>query len=77
MSAPKSTFVLFLGNRGMFPASLISGARAELIATLQGLGHEVLVMDETATRYGAVETIQEGRQVRQRSWSRIAAATMA
>ena len=60
MSKSKSTFALYLGNRGFFPASLISGARAELISTLHGLGHEVLVMDETATRYGAVETVQEG-----------------
>ena len=42
MSKSKSTFALFLGNRGLFPASLISGARAELISTLNGLGHEVL-----------------------------------
>ena len=59
MSNKKSTFALCLGNRGLFPASLISGARAELISRLQGLGHEVLVMDETATRHGAVETVQE------------------
>ena len=59
MSKPKSTFALFLGNRGFFPASLISGARAELISTLNGLGHEVIALDENATRYGAVETIQE------------------
>jgi L-fucose isomerase-like protein len=59
MSVPKSTFALFLGNRGLFPASLISGARAELISTLNGLGHEVIALDENATRYGAVETIQE------------------
>ncbi len=59
MSAPKSTFALFLGNRGLFPASLIAGARAELTRTLNGLGHEVIALDENATRYGAVETIQE------------------
>ena len=59
MSNKKSTFALCLGNRGLFPASLISGARVELISRLQGLGHEVLVMEETATRYGAVETVQE------------------
>jgi len=45
MSVPKSTFALFLGNRGLFPASLISGARAELISTLNGLGHEVIALD--------------------------------
>jgi len=60
MSKQKSTFALYLGNRGFFPASLISGARQELIDSLESLGHRVLVMDETATRYGAVETIQEG-----------------
>jgi L-fucose isomerase-like protein len=59
MSSKKSTFALCLGNRGLFPASLISGARAELISTLKSQGHEVLVMDETTTRYGAVETVQE------------------
>jgi L-fucose isomerase-like protein len=59
MSVPKSTFALYLGNRGFFPASLISGARAELISTLNGLGHEVIALDADATRYGAVETIQE------------------
>ncbi len=59
MSNRKSTFALFLGNRGFFPASLIADARAELIAALEGLGHEVLALDAAATRHGAVETIQE------------------
>jgi L-fucose isomerase-like protein len=56
----KSTFAVFFGNRGFFPASLIAGARAEMQSTLNALGHEVLMLDETATRYGAVETVQEG-----------------
>ena len=57
-----STFALLFGNRGFFPASLIAGARQELPAVLGGLGHEVLMMPEDATRYGAVETIEEGRR---------------
>lgn len=56
----KTTFALFFGNRGFFPASLIAGAREEMKRELNALGHEVLMLDETATRYGAVETPQEG-----------------
>jgi L-fucose isomerase-like protein len=54
-------FALFFGNRGFMPAELISGARADMIKAVTDAGHEVLVMDEKATRYGAVETREEGR----------------
>jgi L-fucose isomerase-like protein len=56
----KTTFALFFGNRGFFPASLIAGARQEMHSTLNALGHEVLMLEDTATRYGAVETPLEG-----------------
>ena len=56
----KTTFALFFGNRGFFPAALIAGAREEMKRELNALGHEVLMLDENATRYGAVETPQEG-----------------
>ncbi len=56
----KTVFTLFFGNRGFFPASLIADARTELKRTLNALGHEVLLLEEDATRYGAVETPQEG-----------------
>lgn len=56
----KTTFALFFGNRGFFPASLIASAREETARELNALGHEVLMLDETVTRYGAVETPQEG-----------------
>ena len=56
----KTTFAVFFGNRGFFPASLIAGAREDLCRELNALGHEVLMLDQTATRYGAVETPQEG-----------------
>jgi L-fucose isomerase-like protein len=56
----KTTFALFFGNRGFFPASLIAGAREEMKRELNALGHEVLMLDEGATRYGAVETPAEG-----------------
>jgi L-fucose isomerase-like protein len=56
----KTTFALFFGNRGFFPASLIAGAREEMKRELNALGHDVLMLDADATRYGAVETPQEG-----------------
>ncbi len=56
----KTTFALFFGNRGFFPASLISGAREDLTRELNLMGHQVLMLDESVTRYGAVETPREG-----------------
>ena len=61
MKENKSTFALFFGNRGFFPASLQKGAREELSRVLRGWGHKILTMDEKATRYGAIETPAEGR----------------
>jgi L-fucose isomerase-like protein len=60
MNVAKTTFALFFGNRGFFPASLIKGAREELPRLLKALGHETIMMPETATRHGAVETVDEG-----------------
>ncbi len=60
MNTQKTTFALFFGNRGFFPASLIAGAREEMTRELNALGHEVLMLEPDATRYGAVETPREG-----------------
>ena len=60
MAEPKTTFALFFGNRGFFPASLIAEAREQLPRALKQWGHEVLMLEESATRYGAVETPKEG-----------------
>lgn len=57
----KSRFALFFGNRGFFPASLQAEAREELPRVLKAAGHEVLMLDAEATRYGAIETLQEGQ----------------
>ena len=57
----KTTFALFFGNRGFFPESLIDAARNELSSTLEKLGFDTLMMPAELTRYGAVETAQEGR----------------
>lgn len=60
MKKNKSTFALFFGNRGFFPSSLIAEARDELPRVLKDAGHDVLMLDEAATRFGAVETTREG-----------------
>lgn len=62
MSASQSTFALFFGNRGFFPSALIADARRALAENLKAWGYPVLMMDEAATRYGAVETVQEGQK---------------
>jgi len=59
--AHSATFALYFGNRGFFPESLIAQARKELTANLKQNGYGSLLMDEGATRYGAVETVAEGR----------------
>jgi L-fucose isomerase-like protein len=60
MADKKTTFALFFGNRGFFPASLIAGAREELTRVLKQWGHDTLLLDAEATRHGAVETSREG-----------------
>jgi len=60
MDSKKTTFALFVGNRGFFPASLLAEAREELSRILKEWGYEFLMLDADATRYGAVETSREG-----------------
>jgi len=58
----KVTFALFFGNRGFFPASLMTKARHELSTRLEHLGYGHLMMEACATRHGAVETPAEGQK---------------
>jgi len=61
MAKRKTTFALFFGNRGFFPAHLMAAARKEMSAVLRRLGYGCLMMPADATRHGAVETPAEGR----------------
>ncbi|AEF80177.1 L-fucose/L-arabinose isomerase family protein [Leadbettera azotonutricia] len=58
----KLTFALFFGNRGFFPGELIADARRELIQAVEKAGYGYIAMDEKLTRFGAVETREEGRK---------------
>ena len=57
----KMNFALFFGNRGFFPASLIAQARTELPKLLKSWGYDSFMLEESATRFGAVETAREGQ----------------
>lgn len=62
MVVEKTTFALFFGNRGFFPASLQASARKEMTSTLKKLGHKTIALPQNETRYGAVETPEEGKK---------------
>lgn len=55
-------FALYYGNRGFFPGEVIDSARSEMKQALQNCGHDYIELDPTLTRYGAVETIAEGKK---------------
>ncbi|MDR1620478.1 MAG: hypothetical protein LBS18_07450 [Clostridiales bacterium] len=57
----KLTFALYFGNRGFFPGELIDGARGEVRAAVHALGYDTIEMNPSLTRFGAVETMAEGR----------------
>ena len=55
------TFALYFGNRGFFPGESIDGAREDLKKAVTDAGYNYICMDTDKTRYGAVETIEEGK----------------
>ncbi len=57
----KTTFALFFGNRGFFPGEVVAEARNAMVEACQKNGYGYLIMDEALTRYGAVETLSEGK----------------
>ncbi len=57
----KMTFALCFGNRGFMPGELILGAREDMVKAVTDAGHDYIIMDADATRFGAVETRDEGR----------------
>lgn len=51
---------LLVANRGFFPSSVIDSAREEMLQAAKKAGAELLIMDLLLTRYGAVESRQDG-----------------
>lgn len=54
-------FALYFGNRGFMPGELITGARKDMIKAVTDAGYGYIAMDENLTRYGAIETRDEGK----------------
>lgn len=54
-------FALYFGNRGFMPGELITGAREDMIKAVTDAGYEYITIDENMTRYGAIETRDEGK----------------
>lgn len=60
MKNRKMVFALCFGNRGFMPGELILGARSDMAKAVSDAGYGYIMMEESATRYGAVETREEG-----------------
>jgi L-fucose isomerase-like protein len=57
----KMTFALYFGNRGFFPGELVASARTDIRSAVKLIGCDTIEMDESLTKFGAVETIAEGK----------------
>src|SRR5215469_6888569 len=55
-------FGLIVGNRGFFPDHLAASGRRDMIAALEGAGHQVVAVGTDETKFGAVETREEARK---------------
>lgn len=55
----KTTFGVVVGTRGFFNPDLAQGTRQQLLALLAKKGFEAIILPETATQAGAVETVED------------------
>lgn len=58
----KITFALCFGNRGFMPGELILDARKDVVKAVTDAGYDYIIMDENETRFGGVETRDEGKK---------------
>ena len=56
----KMTFALCFCNRGFMPGELIYVARDDMVKAVTDAGYDYIMMDKELTRYGGVETRDEG-----------------
>lgn len=57
----KMTLAVIVGNRDFFPDRLVSEGRADILRLFEEMGIEAVILDEEATKLGAVETWQHAR----------------
>ena len=56
------TLGIIVGNRGFFPGHLCESGRKEILATLEKLGIAAVVLPTTATKFGAVESMDDAQK---------------
>ena len=59
--ARRVTLGLIVGNRGFFPGHLARDGRAEMLKALAEEGFDAVILDESATNYGAIESRDEAK----------------
>jgi L-fucose isomerase-like protein len=57
-----TTFAVILGTRDFFPAEPVRTSRREVLALLEEMGFEVVILDEADTPLGAVETWEQAKK---------------
>ncbi len=58
----RTTLAVIIGNRDFFPDSLIGEGRRDILAVLDELDIQPVILGETDTKLGAVETYNDARQ---------------
>ena len=58
----KMTLAVIVGNRDFFPDRLVTEGRRDILAVLEEMGFEALILDEAVTKLGAVETWEDAKK---------------
>jgi L-fucose isomerase-like protein len=61
MSSKPPTLGVIIGNRDFFPDALVAEARKDLVALFERQGINAVMLDEAATKLGAVETWEHAK----------------
>jgi L-fucose isomerase-like protein len=56
------TLGIVVGNRGFFPDHLCDSGRKEILGTLKKLGIKTIILPTTATKFGAVESLEDAQK---------------
>lgn len=57
-----TTLGIIVGNRGFFPDHLCNSGRKEILQLLKAQGFETVILSDQATKFGAVETIEDAQK---------------
>ena len=58
----ETNFGVIVGNRDVFPDHLAEKGRKEIISVLEDLGHKYIILNETDTKFGVVETYEDAKK---------------